>query len=69
MVCFIIDFNEEWGMMVIMIEYDMGVVMDIFYCVMVLDFGQKVCEGLFDEVMENEYVQKVYFGVEIEEYV
>ncbi len=65
---FIIDLNEEWGMTVIMIEHDMGVVMDISHRVMVLDFGQKVCEGLPDEVMENEHVQKAYLGVEIEEY-
>jgi branched-chain amino acid transport system ATP-binding protein len=65
---FIIDLNEEWGMTVIMIEHDMGVVMDISHRVMVLDFGQKVCEGLPDEVMENEHVQKAYLGVDIEEY-
>ncbi len=38
---YIVDLNEEWGMTVIMIEHDMGVVMDISHRVMVLDFGRK----------------------------
>jgi branched-chain amino acid transport system ATP-binding protein len=37
----IVDLNEEFGMTVMMIEHDMGVVMDISHRVMVLDFGRK----------------------------
>ncbi|CCG07005.1 ABC transporter ATP-binding protein [Pararhodospirillum photometricum] len=59
---FIVDLNEEWGMTVIMIEHDMGVVMDISERVMVLDFGQKIAEGLPDEIMSNPYVRKAYLG-------
>jgi len=60
---YIIDLNEEWGMTVIMIEHDMGVVMDVSHRVMVLDFGKEICTGLPDEVMENEQVKTAYLGV------
>ena len=59
---YIIDLNEEWGMTVVMIEHDMGVVMDISHRVMVLDFGSKIAEGVPDEVMENELVKRAYLG-------
>lgn len=59
---FIIDLNEEWGMTVIMIEHDMGVVMDISHRVAVLDFGQKIAEGLPDEIMSNPRVKAAYLG-------
>jgi branched-chain amino acid transport system ATP-binding protein len=59
---FIVDLNEEWGMTVIMIEHDMGVVMDISHRVMVLDFGKKIAEGAPEEVMANEHVRRAYLG-------
>ncbi|MQX37544.1 ABC transporter ATP-binding protein [Roseospira navarrensis] len=59
---FIIDLNEEWGISVIMIEHDMGVVMDISHRVAVLDFGQKIAEGLPDEIMNNPRVKTAYLG-------
>jgi len=59
---FIVDLNEEWGMTVIMIEHDMGVVMDISHRVMVLDFGRKIGDGLPDEIMQNEHVKRAYLG-------
>jgi branched-chain amino acid transport system ATP-binding protein len=59
---FIIDLNEEWGMTVIMIEHDMGVVVDISHRIMVLDFGRKIAEGDADEVMANEHVKRAYLG-------
>lgn len=64
---YIIDLNEEWGMTVVMIEHDMGVVMDISHRVMVLDFGRKIAEGLPDEVMANPRVRTAYLGEDLED--
>ncbi|MBW7851590.1 MAG: ABC transporter ATP-binding protein [Rhodospirillales bacterium] len=61
---YIVDLNEEWGMTVIMIEHDMGVVMDISHRIMVLDFGRKIADGLPGEIMSNEHVKKAYLGEE-----
>ncbi len=59
---FILDVNEEWGITVILIEHDMGVVMDISDRVAVLDMGQKIAEGAPDEVRANPHVIKAYLG-------
>ncbi len=61
---FIVDLNEEWGITTIMIEHDMGVVVDISHRIMVLDFGKKIAEGDPDEVMANEHVKRAYLGEE-----
>ncbi|MCW8084703.1 ABC transporter ATP-binding protein [Sabulicella glaciei] len=63
---FILDLNQEWGMTVLMIEHDMGVVMDISHRVMVLDFGRRIAEGLPEEVMADSHVRRAYLG-EVEE--
>lgn len=59
---YIIDLNEEWGMTIVMIEHDMGVVMDISNRVAVLDFGAKIAEGLPDEIMAHPRVRAAYLG-------
>ena len=59
---YIVDLNEEWGMTVVMIEHDMGVVMDISHRVMVLDFGRKIAEGLPAAVLADEHVKRAYLG-------
>jgi branched-chain amino acid transport system ATP-binding protein len=59
---FIVDLNEEWGMTVLMIEHDMGVVMDISHRVMVLDFGRRIAEGTPEEVMADAHVKRAYLG-------
>jgi branched-chain amino acid transport system ATP-binding protein len=59
---FVLDVNEEWGTTVILIEHDMGVVMDISDRVAVLDMGQKIAEGTPDEVRANPHVIKAYLG-------
>jgi branched-chain amino acid transport system ATP-binding protein len=59
---FILDVNEEWGTTVILIEHDMGVVMDISDRVAVLDMGTKIAEGTPDEVRANPQVIKAYLG-------
>jgi branched-chain amino acid transport system ATP-binding protein len=59
---YIIDLNEEWAMTVIMIEHDMGVVMDISHRVMVLDFGRKIAEGGPEDIMADPQVKRAYLG-------
>jgi branched-chain amino acid transport system ATP-binding protein len=59
---FILDVNEEWKTTVILIEHDMGVVMDISDRVAVLDMGQRIAEGTPDEVRMSPQVIKAYLG-------
>jgi branched-chain amino acid transport system ATP-binding protein len=59
---FITDLNAEWGMTVLMIEHDMGVVMDISHRVMVLDFGRRIAEGTPEAVLAHPEVRRAYLG-------
>jgi branched-chain amino acid transport system ATP-binding protein len=57
-----LDVAEEWGTTMILIEHDMGVVMDISDRVTVLDFGRKLAEGTPEEIQRNPLVIKAYLG-------
>jgi len=59
---FILDVNEEHGVTIVLIEHDMGVVMDISDRIAVLNFGQKIGEGTPEEVRSNKQVVEAYLG-------
>ena len=59
---FILDVNDEFGTTIVLIEHDMGVVMDISDRVVVLDYGKKIGDGAPDDVRRNEDVIRAYLG-------
>jgi len=60
---FVLDVNDEFGTTIVLIEHDMGVVMDISDRVVVLDYGKKIGDGTPDEVRDNQQVIDAYLGV------
>jgi branched-chain amino acid transport system ATP-binding protein len=60
---FILDVNDHYGTTMVLIEHDMGVVMDISDRVVVLDYGKKIGDGTPDEVRSNQDVIDAYLGV------
>ena len=61
---FVLDVNDEFGTTIVLIEHDMGVVMDISDRVVVLDYGKKIGDGTPNEVRSNEDVIRAYLGAE-----
>lgn len=58
---FIKELNAK-GQTIVLIEHDMKFVMNCSHRIVVLNFGQKICEGVPDEVKNNAEVQRAYFG-------
>ena len=61
---FILDIHEQRGTTILLIEHDVGLVMDISDRIVALDFGQKIAEGTPGEISQNEAVIRAYLGQE-----
>ncbi|MCA9951299.1 MAG: ABC transporter ATP-binding protein [Anaerolineales bacterium] len=62
---FILDIYERRGVTIVLIEHDMGLVMDISDRVVVLDFGVKIGDDIPDAVKQDETVIRAYLGEEV----
>ncbi|NLW66217.1 MAG: ABC transporter ATP-binding protein [Bacteriovoracaceae bacterium] len=62
MVRFLLELNGAWGQTMILVEHDMSIVMSISKRVVVLNFGEKLAEGLPEEIQNHPDVIRAYLG-------
>lgn len=62
MVRFLLELNGAWGQTMILVEHDMSIIMSISQRIMVLNFGEKLAEGLPEEIQGHPEVIKAYLG-------
>jgi hypothetical protein len=62
MVRFLLELHDGWGQTMILVEHDMSIVMSISERVIVLNFGEKLAEGLPEEIQDHPDVIKAYLG-------
>ncbi|MCL4253348.1 MAG: ABC transporter ATP-binding protein [Anaerolineae bacterium] len=61
---FILDIHEQQKMTIMLIEHDIGLVMDISHRIVALDFGIKIAEGTPEQISQDDAVIKAYLGQE-----
>lgn len=61
---FILDIHERQKMTIMLIEHDIGLVMDISHRIVALDFGMKIAEGTPEQIRNDDAVIKAYLGQE-----